>query len=77
MGGERLPSPPRERKPALAALAVLLILVGALGATLMVMRAGDKVSVVEVVAPVAAGNKIPEGPCAKSWSRTSPTAPPS
>lgn len=38
--GERLPSPPRERKPALAALAVLLILVGALGATMLVLRAG-------------------------------------
>jgi hypothetical protein len=60
MGGERLPAPPRERKPALAALAVLLILVGALGATLLVMRAGDKISVVEIVSPVASGDKIPE-----------------
>ena len=51
---------PRERKPALAALAVLLILVGALGATVMVMRAGDKVSVVVVTQDVPAGDKIPE-----------------
>lgn len=58
-GAERLPVAPRERKPALAALAVLLILVGALGATVMVMRAGNKVSVVEVTSPVAAGEKIP------------------
>jgi hypothetical protein len=50
---------PRERKPALAALAVLLILVGALGATVMVMRAGNKISVVEITAPVASGEPIP------------------
>ncbi|MYS24376.1 hypothetical protein GA0115240_163550 [Streptomyces sp. DvalAA-14] len=60
LGGERLPMAPRERKPALAALAVLLILVGALGATVMVLRAGNKVSVVEVIAPVAAGDAIPQ-----------------
>lgn len=60
LGGERLPTAPRERKPALAALAVLLILVGALGATVMVMRAGNKISVVEVTAPVAAGDPIPQ-----------------
>ncbi len=57
--GSRLPVAPRERKPALAALAVLLILVGALGATVMVLRAGNKVSVVEVTADVAVGDKIP------------------
>ncbi|WNI15972.1 hypothetical protein [Actinacidiphila sp. ITFR-21] len=61
LDGERLPTAPRERKPALAALAVLLILVGALGATVMVMRAGNKISVVEVTAPVAAGDAIPPG----------------
>ncbi|MEU6990082.1 hypothetical protein ABZ953_05385 [Streptomyces sp. NPDC046465] len=53
--GERLPAPPRERKPALAALAVLLILVGALGATVLVLRAGDRIEVVRVTAPIAAG----------------------
>jgi hypothetical protein len=50
---------PRERKPALAALAVLLILVGALGATVMVTRAGDKISVVAITETVAAGDEIP------------------
>jgi hypothetical protein len=59
LGGERLPMAPRERKPALAALAVLLILVGALGATVMVLRAGNKISVVEVTGAVAAGEPIP------------------
>ncbi|MEV0847620.1 hypothetical protein AB0J21_17420 [Streptomyces sp. NPDC049954] len=56
--GERLPAPPRERKPALAALAVLLILVGALGATVLVLRAGDRISVVRTTAPIAAGETI-------------------
>jgi hypothetical protein len=59
-GGERLPMAPRERKPALAALAVLLILVGALGATVMVMRAGNKISVVEVTTQIASGEQVPE-----------------
>jgi len=58
-GGERLPVAPRERKPALAALAVLLILLGALGATVMVLRAGDKISVVEITQNVASGEPIP------------------
>jgi hypothetical protein len=51
---------PRERKPALAALAVLLILVGALGATVMVMRAGNKIEVVAINDDVAAGQPIPQ-----------------
>ncbi|MEC4016501.1 hypothetical protein [Streptomyces sp. H27-D2] len=57
--GERLPSAPRERKPALAALAVLLILVGALGATVLVLRAGDRVEVVKITQDVPAGKHVP------------------
>lgn len=53
--GDRLPTPPRERKPALAALAVLLILVGALGATMLVLQAGDRVEVVQVTKEIQAG----------------------
>lgn len=56
--GERLPAPPRERKPALAALAVLLILVGALGATMLVLRAGDRVEVVKVTKDIEAGESV-------------------
>ncbi|MGA4840281.1 hypothetical protein [Streptomyces sp. G45] len=58
--GERLPTAPRERKPALAALAVLLILVGALGATVLVLRAGDRIEVVKVKdgAEIAAGESV-------------------
>ncbi|MFF6949623.1 hypothetical protein ACFZAD_13310 [Streptomyces iakyrus] len=56
--GDRLPTPPRERKPALAALAVLLILVGALGATMLVLQAGDRIEVVKVTKEVQAGESL-------------------
>ncbi|MFG2678225.1 hypothetical protein [Streptomyces sp. NPDC048392] len=56
--GDRLPSPPRERKPALAALAVLLILLGALGATMLVLRVGDRIDVVKVTQDIPAGGSI-------------------
>ncbi|MFF4250926.1 hypothetical protein ACFY1L_06950 [Streptomyces sp. NPDC001663] len=56
--GDRLPTPPRERKPALAALAVLLILVGALGATMLVLRAGDRIEVVKVTQEIPAGGAV-------------------
>ncbi|MFJ9540565.1 hypothetical protein ACIRPX_25275 [Streptomyces sp. NPDC101225] len=56
--GDRLPTPPRERKPALAALAVLLILVGALGATMLVLRVGDRVEVIRLTGDVQAGDSI-------------------
>jgi hypothetical protein len=57
--GRRLPSAPRERKPALAALAVLLILGGALGAGLLVIQGGKRVAAVEISHPVGAGQRIP------------------
>ncbi|SNX63218.1 hypothetical protein SAMN06272735_5020 [Streptomyces sp. TLI_55] len=56
--GDRLPTPPRERKPALAALAVLLILVGALGATMLVLQAGDRIEVVKVTEEIPVGGKV-------------------
>ncbi|OUD03445.1 hypothetical protein [Streptomyces swartbergensis] len=56
--GDRLPTPPRERKPALAALAVLLILVGALGATMLVLQVGDRVEVVKVTRDVQQGESL-------------------
>jgi hypothetical protein len=60
-GGQRLPTAPRERKPALAALAVLLILGGALTSAYLVMASGQRVSAIRVVQPVAAGQQIPAG----------------
>ena len=59
--GDRLPTPPRERKPALAALAVLLILVGALGATMLVLRAGDRIEVVKATRTIEAGESVKDG----------------
>ncbi|GAA3116469.1 hypothetical protein GCM10010466_04400 [Planomonospora alba] len=56
----KLPVPPRERKPALAALAVLLILGGALATTLLVLRSGDRVSAIQVVQQIGTGQPITE-----------------
>ena len=57
--GRRLPSAPRERKPALAALAVLLILGGALGAGLLVIQSSKRVAAIEISQPVGAGQQHP------------------
>ncbi|MEU3518756.1 hypothetical protein ABZ770_26335 [Streptomyces sp. NPDC006654] len=56
--GDRLPTAPRERKPALAALAVLLILLGALGATTLVLQAGNRIEVVKITAEIPAGSSV-------------------
>ncbi|MGH8883124.1 MAG: hypothetical protein ACRD0P_38240, partial [Stackebrandtia sp.] len=55
----RMPVTRRERRPALAALAVLLIIGGALVSGLLVIRSGDRMSVIAVAKPVAAGQRIP------------------
>lgn len=55
----RLPSAPRERKPAMAALAVLLIVGGALITVTLVLRSGDRVSAVQINEYVGAGQRIP------------------
>jgi hypothetical protein len=57
--GRRLPSAPRERKPALAALAVVLVVGGALAAALLVIKAGHKTGAIEISQPVGQGQKIP------------------
>ncbi|WP_049574634.1 hypothetical protein [Nonomuraea sp. SBT364] len=54
----KLPVPPRERKPALAALALLLILGGALATTLLVLRSGDRVSAIRIVQQIGAGQRF-------------------
>jgi hypothetical protein len=62
-GAMRLPTAPRERKPALAALAVLLILAGALATMLLVNRSGHRISVVRVGdTTIAAGSKLSGDP---------------
>lgn len=57
--GRRLPGTPRERKPALAALALLLIVGGALGAAFLVVQSGKRVPAVEISQQVGAGQRIP------------------
>jgi hypothetical protein len=57
--GRRMPSAPRERRPALAALAALLVLVGATAAGLLVMRAGRTIEVIEVTQAIGQGEQIP------------------
>jgi hypothetical protein len=58
----RLPTAPRERKPALAALAVLLILAGSLATMILVTQSGHRVSVVRVGnTTIAAGSKLSAG----------------
>jgi hypothetical protein len=58
-GGDRLPARPRERKPALAALAVLLILGGALASLSLVVRQGQTVAAIGVARPIPRGERIP------------------
>jgi hypothetical protein len=54
-----MPSAPRERKPALAALAVLLVALGAVAAGYLVINAGHRVGAVEITQPVGQGQRIP------------------
>jgi hypothetical protein len=58
-GGRRMPSAPRERKPALAALAVPLVALGAVAAGYLVISAGHRVGAVEITAEVGQGQQIP------------------
>jgi hypothetical protein len=54
-----MPSAPRERKPALAALAVLLVALGAVVAGYLVINAGHRVGAVEITQQVGQGQRIP------------------
>ncbi len=54
-----MPSAPRERKPALAALAVLLVALGAVAAGYLVISAGHRVGAVEITQEVGQGQQIP------------------
>jgi hypothetical protein len=55
----RMPGAPRERKPALAALAVLLVALGALGSGFLVLDSGHRVGAIEIVDSLGAGQQIP------------------
>jgi hypothetical protein len=60
-GRRRPPQVARERKPALAALALLLIVGGALGAAYLVLQNGHRVAAIEVTQQLGAGEQIPAG----------------
>ena len=55
----RAPRAARERKPGLAALALLLIVGGALGAAYRVVQNGHRVAAIEITQPLGAGQRIP------------------
>lgn len=59
--GSRLPQPPRQRRPAMAALAVLLIVGGALLAGLLAIRMDSRVPVLTVNREIPAGTRITAG----------------
>lgn len=54
----KLPGPPRERKPLLAALAVLLIVLGAGAAALIVTKSDHRVGAIEISRQVARGQQF-------------------
>jgi hypothetical protein len=56
-----MPSATRERKPALFALAILLVALGAGAAGLLVIRAGARVQAIEIVQTVNQSAQIPAG----------------
>ncbi|MFC0625313.1 hypothetical protein [Kribbella deserti] len=64
-GPHRLPST-RERRPALAALAVILILLGAAGSALIALRSGDREYFVAVRTDIPQGKKLAENDLARA-----------
>lgn len=54
----RMPAPPRQRRPALAAIAILLIVGGALVAGLLAIRMDSRVSVIAARSTISPGSKI-------------------
>jgi flagella basal body P-ring formation protein FlgA len=59
--GNRMPAPPRQRRPALAAIAILLIVGGALVAGLLAIRMDSRVSVIAASDSISPGAKITAG----------------
>lgn len=58
VGSDRVPSPPRRRRPALAALSVVVIVGCALLAGLLALRMDDRVNVLTVRQDVPVGHQI-------------------
>jgi hypothetical protein len=59
-GRGRLPAPGRDRRPALAALALLLIVAGALASAVVAYRSGDRTDVLIAARDIQPGQKITE-----------------
>ena len=57
--GRKLPGAPRERKPALAALAVVLILGGALAVGYVMLQSAKRVAAIEITHQIGLGQQIP------------------
>ena len=57
----RLPAPVRDRRPALAALALLLVLGGALTSALIAYRSGDRIDVLVAAHDIPVGQRISAG----------------
>src|SRR6201996_7606484 len=55
----KLPGSPRERKPALAALAVVLILGGALAVGYLMLRSAKQVDAIQITQQIGQGQQIP------------------
>ena len=55
----KLPGAPRERKPALAALAVVLILGGALAVGYVMLQSAKRVAAIEITQQIGLGQQIP------------------
>ena len=60
-GRGRLPAPVRDRRPALAALALLLVLGGALTSALLAYRSGDRVDVLVARGEIKVGQQVGTG----------------
>lgn len=54
----RLPAPARDRRPALAALALLLVLGGALSSALLAYRSGDRIDVLVAARDIPVGTEL-------------------
>ena len=57
-GGRRMPAAPRERRPALAVLAALLVVAGALASGYLVLGASKKTAAIEIITNVAQGQPL-------------------
>ncbi len=57
----RLPVPSRDRRPALAALALLLVVAGALGSALVVYRSGQRIDVLVAAHEIKPGEQVSPG----------------